>query len=212
MFRAADLGDGGEFGLRDDGPGRIGRAGDDDAGRSGIERLQLGGGQLEPGLGTAGDLHRLQMQGAQAVAIGDIAGTGQGDAVARLEPDAERQDQGGRGAAGQQNVGGIDRYAVPVLVQTRDAGAQVRAFPIAHGVGVQHLMRAGDGGGGGAGRGLAELHMDDRPAFGLQLVRQAADGDGAEGFDGHGITYVLGVELASTRTKPSPCTKRPRSP
>jgi hypothetical protein len=32
-------------------------------------------------------------------------------------------------------------------------------------------------------RRLAKLHMQDRPALGLESVRQAADADGVEGFD-----------------------------
>jgi hypothetical protein len=41
-------------------------------------------------------------------------------------------------------------------------GLQQRAFPIAHAVGVEHVVRRGDRRLGRAGRGLAELHVDDR--------------------------------------------------
>ena len=49
-----------------------------------------------------------------------------------------------RGAAGQQDAVGINGDAVAVVIQARDPGAQVGAFPIAHGVRVQHLMRTDD--------------------------------------------------------------------
>jgi hypothetical protein len=70
----------------------------------------------------------------------------------------------------------------------RDPLLQRRAFPIAQRIGVQHNMRRRDGGRGGAGRRLAELHMDDGAPLRGQIVGQAADGHGAEGFDssGHG--------------------------
>jgi hypothetical protein len=77
------------------GAGRIGRAGDDDAGRGGLQRCQVRGGQLEAALGPAGDLDRDQVQGLQRVAIGDVAGPGQGDAVAGPEVEARASTRAG---------------------------------------------------------------------------------------------------------------------
>ncbi|MNT60553.1 hypothetical protein D3C72_1981400 [compost metagenome] len=73
------------------------------------------------------------MQGLQGVAIGDIAGTGDGHAVAGLETHHQGQHQGGRGAGGHDDPLGIDGHAVAVVVKLGDASAQGWAFPVAAG-------------------------------------------------------------------------------
>jgi hypothetical protein len=52
-------------------------------------------------------------------------------------------------------------------------------------------MRGGDGGGRGAGGGLAELHMDDAAPLRCQFMSTQADLHGAEGFDKGGHARAL---------------------
>ena len=172
----------------DDRTGGVGGAGDDHAGRRRVDGRQRRGGQLEAALGPAGNLHRNHVQGAQRIAIGDVARPGQGDAVAGREAGGQGQHQGGRGAAGEDELVRLDRDAIGLVIVPGEPGLQRRAFPIAYAVAVEHAVRGGDRRARRAGRRLAELHMQDRPAFRLEGMGEATDGDGLEGCDfrGHG--------------------------
>ncbi|MNY03365.1 hypothetical protein D3C86_1359790 [compost metagenome] len=155
------------------------------------------------------------MQGLQGVAIGDVAGTGDGHAIAGLEAHHQGQHQGGGCARRHDHPLGIDGDVVAVVIELGDARAQGRAFPVAAGLAVQNAVGLGDGGGGGAGRGLAELHMDDGAALGLQLMSQAADADSAEGVDvycGHRRAIFPGrrpVAIKNRNKAASPTASRP---
>ena len=160
------------------------------AGSSPGERF---GGELEARLGPAGDLHRRHVQRLQRVAVGDIARPRQRHPVAGRKAGAQGEHQGRRRAAGQDELVRQDLDAVGLAIVAGEARLQRRALPIAHAVAVQHPVRHVQGGLGRAGGGLAELHVDDGAAFGLQGVRQAADADGLEGVDlggGHGAALA----------------------
>ena len=81
----ADGHDRGEFGLWQDRSGRVGRTGNDQAGRGWVERGDLLRRELEPGLLAACDFKRHQVQRPNRIAIGDIAGAGERDLVAGRE-------------------------------------------------------------------------------------------------------------------------------
>src|SRR5690606_30700738 len=70
--------------------------------------------------------------------------------------------------------------------------------PIAARFGVDHAVRFGQGGRRRPGRGLAELHVDDRLALRLHLMGDAADGDGAEGLD-----FYCHVKASANLRKPA---------
>jgi len=63
-----------------------------------------------------------------------------------------------------------------------EARLERRALPIPHPVGVENLMSSRNRGLWGSSRRLTEFHVNDGATFGLQVVRQAADGNGVERF------------------------------
>jgi len=180
---SADVGDSLQFVTRDDRAGGVGGAGDDDAIRCRFQRGQGRGGELEPFRFAAGQFDRLDVHGLQRVAIGDIAGPGDGDRVSGGESHGQRQHQPGRGAAGENDLVRRDADAVPFGIEPGDPRLQRRVFPVAARFGIQPAVRLGNGGGRRAGAGLAELHVDHPPPLRLQTVGQGADGNGVEGID-----------------------------
>ena len=173
----ADLGNRGEFILRNDRAGGVCRAGNDDALGRRFECLQRGGGQLEAHLRPAGDLNGLKVERAHRVAIGHIAWPRHGNPVARIERGRERQNEGGRGATGDDHPAGAELHAKAFAIMPADALLEGKAFPIAHRFAVEHavgrinrrLRRP-------SGR-LAELHMQHALPGGFQFMRAAADRD-----------------------------------
>jgi hypothetical protein len=161
--------------------------------RRGVEPRNGFRGDLEPLRLATADLHRLQVQRLDRIAIGDITRPRERHPLARRKQRGQRQHEGGRSAAGQDHLLGLDRDAVRLGIMARDPLLERNALPIAHAVGVEHLMRFGDSGCRRAGGRLAELHMDHRSPLGGHTVRGAADGDGVERIDGSGH----GARLAS---------------
>src|SRR6218665_110035 len=80
-----------------------------------------------------------------------------------------------------------------------DALFQGNAFPVAHRIFIEHPVRGRDGPFGRAGGRLAELHVDDIPALGGQIVCDAADGDRVELLDPGDLRHTS-PSLASSPT------------
>ena len=113
------------------------------------------------------DRHRLAAERREDVAVGRIAGTGDGDPVARLEHGEEGEQEARRGAGRHHDAAGIDVDAVALAVVRGDAPAQRRdaqRFGIADPRGSQGRMGRGPRGRRRGRRRLADLHMDDSPA------------------------------------------------
>jgi hypothetical protein len=88
-----------------------------------------------------------------------------------------------RGAAGEQHLLGIDGDAIGLRIMAGDPRLERGALPIAHRILVEDPVGCGDRCARRAGRGLAELHVDDRPALRREAVREAADRNGVKGID-----------------------------
>ena len=188
----AHPGDGCHFIGRDHRSGRVGGAGDDHAVGRRIERFERGSGDLVSHLGAARQFDRLDEQCPQRVAIGDIAGPCDGDARAGAETQRQRDDERGRGTAGQHDLRGRDQGPGGFFDMPRQPGEQLRAFPVAVIRLVQHLPRAGQRGSRCAGRGLAILHANDRAALGHEALSVGGNGNG-----------VKRVELCDHAARPS---------
>src|SRR3546814_9200926 len=76
---------------------------------------------LEAVVRAAFDLHRDHMHGAQRIAIGDIAGPRGHHPAARRETGQQREDERGRGTAGQQDSLRIEIDTVLIVIMARDA-------------------------------------------------------------------------------------------
>ena len=172
-----------QFVTANNGSGRIGRARNNHALRRRVQVCDLPRGQLEPLCGPTGQFNRLNVQRAQRVAIGHIAWPGQSHPIAWRKRRSQGQHHGGRRPAGQQDLCRLDPDAVLVKIVSGNSGLQRRAFPIAHGVGVQHLMGPRNRRPWRTGRGLTKLHMQDRPPLGLQPMSQSTETDRIEGVD-----------------------------
>mgnify|MGYP001627823219 CR=1 FL=1 len=114
--------------LRRDGSRRIGGACHHDAcdlrrvlALPGLDRLRR---QHIVGFRAHRDLGNLQPQRGQNIAIGRIAGPGDGNRFARSEELQECQVEAGRGAVGHGDPARIDGDAVAVLIVAGDRGAQ----------------------------------------------------------------------------------------
>ncbi len=73
--------------------GRVGRGGDDQAVHGPGHGFELLDGGLEPGPGPAVDLHHLDAERGEHVAVAGVAGPGHHHPVARLERGQERQQE-----------------------------------------------------------------------------------------------------------------------
>ena len=190
----------------DDCAGGVGRAGDQHPPGSGIQSFQRRGGKAIVALRSAGDLEHVQFEGADGIAIGHVARPGDGNGIPRRETGGERRHQGRRCPAGQQDPLRRNRQSVGLGIVAGDPDLQIRAFPVAHGIAVQHRMRPGQCCRRRAGGRLSELHVDDRPPLGLQGVGDAADAHGVEGIDGdgHGQTSFRTRFRAGTTERNAP--------
>ena len=198
---AAALDQCGELAAREHRPGRVRRAGDDQAVQRLGERVEHRRLQAIVRVGAAIDLDRRAAERLQRVAVGRIAGPRDADAVARREQGDEHRGQAGARAAGQQHALGRDLDAVRLRVVARDALLQRRRKPVAARVAVEARVRRRARAGRDAGRRLAEVHRDHRQAGAQARHREQADLAGVEGFDrgaarregaGHGVPVRSG--------------------
>ena len=142
---AADLGNGAQLFARDNRAGRVGRAGQDQSLGCGIERRERSGSDLKTLGFAARQLERNHVQCAHGVAIGNIAGARHGYPIPRVEAHVEGQNQRGRGAAGEDYLRRFDPDPIPFGIVAANPRLEFAAFPVAHRIAVEHLMRASDG-------------------------------------------------------------------
>ena len=126
--------------------------------------------------GPVVQLHRHEVERRQDVAVGGIARRRQCDALARLEGGKKRQDEGRRGAGGDDDARGIDADAVCVEIMAGDRRAQRRKperLGIAQRVLVERAPRRREHGAGRRRRRLADLEVQHVGAGCGALVRGA---------------------------------------
>ena len=171
---AADLGQRGDFGQRQQRAGRVGRRGDEEAGRVFVPgRGDLRRRRLEVAFRADGDGLRSTFVGAQDVAVARVAGVGQQPFVTGVGQAGEGQVERAGGAVGDGDAAGRHVDAVAPTVEIADCQAQ---FGQAEGLGV-HRLAARDGSHGGLGDRFrrwevrfADFHVDDVATLGLQLM------------------------------------------
>ena len=140
---------GSDYGLhlrrRQDRASRIGGAGDDHARKRSLDATKSLGGQLVADLRPARDFHRLQVQSAERIPIGDIARTGQGDTISGGEAGRQSQNQSRGRPARQQEPVRREVDAIDFLVVLAQPELQRLALPVAPWIGVEGPVRRGDG-------------------------------------------------------------------
>ncbi len=94
------------------------------SGRSAWTRSTASAVITQPAGGIRLDLHRLDAESLQDVAVGGIAGRGDGHAVAGVEQSEEAEDEPARRSRGDHDPLGRDADLVGVAVVPRDALAQ----------------------------------------------------------------------------------------
>ena len=178
-------------GPRQHGPGRVGRARDDQALDRLVERLQHRHGRLKAGLRRGGEQHRLQAERLQRVAVGGIAGIGQRHPVADVERGEEGEHEPG-GPPGRDHDA-LDRRGEVVTLSIVGGAARAQRQH-AMGLGVadrtagQGGLRRVEDGLRRARAGLAGLHVKDprtlrlTPGGGLEYLHREEGRDrGAPG-------------------------------
>ena len=124
------------------------------------------------------DPDRLAAERGEDMAIGRIARQRHRDPIARFEGGKEGEHEAGRRAGGDDDALRIDVEAMPFGIGARDAPPQrgdAERLGIAVRTALERRAHGGDRGRRRAGRGLADLHMDDPAALRLEPRRRRHD-------------------------------------
>jgi hypothetical protein len=111
---------------------------------------------------------RAQVQGAQAVAIGGVAGASEGNSVTGRKQQGEGHSERSASAHGDGKALRRNAKAICIGIVARQPLFERHRFPVTHWIAIEHCMRGGNGCFWRAGRGLAKFHM-----IGWQALRRA---------------------------------------
>src|SRR3954464_6680596 len=144
-----------------DRPGRIGWARNNHATGCRIERRQRGRGELKTAALVAGYFDGLEIQRPQGIAIRDVTGPRQSDAISGGEAGAQREHQSRGRAASENELFRSDLNTVGVTIGAREAVLQMRSRPITQGAGGEHFVGSRNRGLPRPRRRLPEFHVND---------------------------------------------------